>query len=62
LALKAGAAFDQGKLVLDGDLQTTLPGLYAAGDCTGGILQVSVAVGEGARAALAAIKYLRENK
>ena len=62
LALKAGAAFDQGKLVLDGDLQTTLPGLYAAGDCTGGILQVSVAVGEGARAALAAIKYLRENR
>jgi thioredoxin reductase (NADPH) len=62
LALKAGAAFDQGKLVLDGDLQTTLPGLYAAGDCTGGILQVSVAVGEGAKAALAAIKYLRENK
>ena len=62
LALKAGAAFDQGKLVLDENLQTTLPGLYAAGDCTGGILQVSVAVGEGARAALAAIKYLRENR
>lgn len=62
LALKAGAAFDQGKLVLDEDLQTTIPGLYAAGDCTGGILQVSVAVGEGARAAMAAIKYLRENR
>ena len=62
LALKAGAAFDNGMLVLDADLQTTLPGLYAAGDCTGGILQVSVAVGEGTRAALAAIKYLREMK
>ena len=62
LALKAGAAFDAGKLVLDENLQTTLPGLYAAGDCTGGILQVSVAVGEGARASLAAIKYLREHK
>ena len=62
LALKAGAAFDAGKLALDENLQTTIPGLYAAGDCTGGILQVSIAVGEGARAALAAIKYLRENK
>ncbi len=62
LALKAGAAFDQGKLVLDDDLMSTVPGLYAAGDCTGGILQVSVAVGEGARAGLAAIKYLRENR
>lgn len=62
LALKAGAAFDQGKLVLDGDLQSTIPGLYAAGDCTGGVLQISVAVGEGARAGLAAIKYLREHR
>lgn len=62
LALKAGAAFDQGKLVLDENLMSTIPGLYAAGDCTGGILQVSVAVGEGAQAGLAAIKYLRENR
>lgn len=62
LALKAGAAFDQGKLVLDENLMSTVPGLYAAGDCTGGVLQVSVAVGEGARAGLAAIKYLRENR
>lgn len=62
LALKAGAAFDQGKLVLDEDLQSTIPGLYAAGDCTGGILQIAVAVGEGARAGLAAIKYLREHR
>lgn len=62
LALKAGAAFDNGTLVLDQDFQTTIPGLYAAGDCTGGVLQISVAVGEGAKAGLAAIKYLRELK
>ncbi len=62
LALKAGAAFDQGKLVLDEDLQSTIPGLFAAGDCTGGTLQIAVAVGEGARAGLAAIKYLREHR
>lgn len=62
LALKAGAAFDAGKLVLDKDFQTTVPGLFAAGDCTGGTLQVAVAVGEGAIAGLAAIKYLREHR
>ena len=62
LALKAGAAFDAGKLVLDKEFQTTVPGLFAAGDCTGGTLQIAVAVGEGAIAGLAAIKYLREHK
>ena len=62
LALKAGAAFDAGKLVLDKDFQTTVPGLFAAGDCTGGTLQIAIAVGEGAVAGLAAIKYLREHK
>lgn len=62
LAKKAGAGFDGGTLVLDKDFQTTIPGLYAAGDCTGGTLQIAVAVGEGAKASLAAIKYLREKK
>ena len=41
---------------------TTVPGLFAAGDCTGGTLQVAVAVGEGVIAGLAAIKYLRETR
>jgi len=62
LARKAGAAFDGGSVVLDKDYMTTVPGLFAAGDCTGGTLQVAVAVGEGAIASLAAIKYLRETR
>ena len=62
LARKAGAAFDGANPVLGPDFQTTVPGLFAAGDCTGGTLQVSVAVGEGAVAGLAAIKYLREKR
>lgn len=62
LARKAGAAFDGVNPVLGPDFQTTVPGLFAAGDCTGGTLQVSVAVGEGAVAGLAAIKYLREKR
>lgn len=62
LARKAGAAFEGANPVLGPDFQTTVPGLFAAGDCTGGTLQVSVAVGEGAVAGLAAIKYLREKR
>jgi thioredoxin reductase (NADPH) len=62
LARKAGAAFEDGSVVLDKNFMTTVPGLFAAGDCTGGTLQVAIAVGEGAIAALAAIKYLRETR
>lgn len=38
---------------------TNIPGLYAAGDCTGGLLQISKAVRDGAEAALAINKYLK---
>ncbi len=60
LARKAGAAFENGSIVFDKDYMTTVPGLYVAGDCTGGILQVAVAVGQGATAGMAAIKFLRK--
>ena len=39
---------------------TPLPGLYAAGDCTGGLLQVAKAVYEGALAGSEAAKALRK--
>ena len=38
---------------------TNVPGLYAAGDCTGGLLQIAKAVRDGAEAALAINKYLK---
>ena len=40
-------------------METNIPGIYACGDCTGGILQVSKAVYEGAKAGLEVIKYVR---
>lgn len=58
LVRKAGTAFDGGKPVLE-NLQTTVPGLFMAGDATGGILQVAIAVAEGAKAGLAVKKFLR---
>ncbi len=39
--------------------QTNIPGVFAAGDCVGRFLQISVAVGEGALAARSAIKYMK---
>ena len=50
LARKIGAEVDGNRIVVDEKMQTTVPGLYAAGDCTGGLLQVAKAVYEGAQA------------
>lgn len=42
-----GLAVENGYVSVDRRMNTNLPGLFAAGDCTGGPLQVSKAVGEG---------------
>ena len=60
LARKIGAAVDGNRIVVDAAMQTTVPGLYAAGDCTGGLLQVAKAVYEGALAGTEAAKALRK--
>ena len=41
--LETGGGF----VAVDREMRTNLPGVFAAGDCTGGPLQVSKAVGEG---------------
>ena len=55
-----GAAVEGSRIVVDDKMQTTVPGLYAAGDCTGGLLQVAKAVYEGALAGTEAAKALRK--
>ena len=60
LARKLGAAVEGSRIVVDDKMQTTVPGLYAAGDCTGGLLQVAKAVYEGALAGTEAAKALRK--
>jgi len=59
LAKKLGARIENNKIVTDETMATNIPGLYAAGDCTGGLLQISKAVYEGALAGTEIIKYLR---
>ncbi len=44
----------------DHEQRTNIPGVFAAGDCVGRFLQISVAVGEGAIAGHSAISYLKE--
>lgn len=48
-------------IVTDERLQTSVPGVFAAGDCRANLLkQVAVAVGEGALAAVEAARYIEE--
>lgn len=62
LARKLGAPVENGRIVVNEKMQTGIPGLFAAGDCTGGMLQVCKAVYEGALAATEAIKQIRGKK
>lgn len=53
LARKIGARIENNHIVVDENMETTVSGLFACGDCTGGLLQISKAVYEGAKAGLA---------
>lgn len=46
----------------DREQRTNVPGVFAAGDCVGRFLQISVAVGEGALAGRAAISHVKERR
>jgi thioredoxin reductase (NADPH) len=46
----------------DREQRTNVPGIFAAGDCVGRFLQISVAVGEGALAGRAAISHVKERR
>ena len=59
-ARKVGAEVEGARIVVDESCATTIEGLYACGDCTGGMLQVAKAVYAGAAAGTAAVKYLRK--
>lgn len=59
LARKLGAITDGKNIVINEKMMTNIPGLYAAGDCTGGLLQICKAVYEGAQAGLSIINQIR---
>jgi thioredoxin reductase (NADPH) len=55
-------ATENGYISVNQSMETNIAGLYACGDCTGGLLQVSKAVGEGLIAAQQAAKWLDSKK
>lgn len=59
LAKKMGIQLDGRSVKVDDNMATNVPGIFAAGDCTGGLLQVAKAVYEGSKAGLSAVNYLR---
>ena len=62
-ALELGAKCDElGRLLVDAHQQTSIPGLYAAGDAVATLHQISVATGEAAIAATAIHNALRSLK
>lgn len=62
LARKAGAFTEGQNIKVNDRMETNIPGLYAAGDCIGGLLQISTAVGEGAQAAMSMIPFVRRQR
>ena len=54
------SATENGDIETDANQMTNIPGVFAAGDCTGGFLQLSKAVGQGAVAAKSIMDYLKQ--
>ena len=61
-ALLPGLDMAGGHIAVCPDMQTNIPGVFAAGDCTGRPYQVARAVGQGNVAALAADRYVKERE
>lgn len=61
ILVEAGVDADEGGcIIVDKDQKTNLPGIFAAGDCSCMGWQVVTAAGDGAKAALSSMKYLKK--
>ena len=59
-AKKLGIITKNNQIIVNENMETNISGIYACGDCTGNLLQVSKSVYEGTKAGLQAINYVRE--
>lgn len=59
-AKKLGAMIENNYIVVNDKMETTVPNIYACGDCTGGLLQISKAVYEGTVAGLEIIRKVKK--
>ena len=60
--LVPGLVYENGAIVVDRHMATSVPGVFAAGDCTGKPFQLAKAAGEGNVAALSACEYIDKQK
>ncbi len=58
-ALRLGAFLENNNIIVEENFMTNVPGLFASGDCIGGLLQIVKATSDGAHAAIAINKYLK---
>jgi len=58
--LLSGLTVNDSGIAVDRMMRTNIPGVFAAGDCTGKPLQVAKAVGEGNIAAIAAAEHIQQ--
>lgn len=61
-ALKMGIATEGKSIKVNDKMETNIPGLFAAGDCTGTFKQIAVAVGQGAIASRQMIEWVRKKR
>ena len=61
LAKKLGAIIENNAIFVDSNMRTTVPNIWAAGDCTGGLKQIAKAVYDGAQAGTDIVKSLKES-
>lgn len=60
IAKKIGVVTENNSIKINEKGETNIKGIFACGDCTGGLLQISKAVYEGTVAGLTAVKYINE--
>ena len=58
-AKKLGILTSNNEIIVNEKMETNIPGIFACGDCIGGLLQISKSVYDGAIAGLEAINYLK---
>lgn len=59
---KLGLNIQNNSIIIDENMKTNMKGVFACGDCTGGLLQISKAVYEGTKAGISAINYIKNKE
>ncbi len=62
LATKMGIEVQNGRLIVNEEMETNIPGIYAAGDCIPGVQQIAKAVSDGCIAGYAMIAAVRAKR